>query len=54
MVTGVAAGVAAALASAEKKLPREVDVNAVQSKLRALGMDLDLLQRLGPCPTTLS
>ena len=50
MVTGVAAGVAAALASAAGQSPRQVDVNAVQARLRGLGADLDLLRRLGPSP----
>jgi hypothetical protein len=50
MVTGVAAGVAAALASATGQAPRQVDVNAVQARLRELGADLDLLRRLGPSP----
>jgi hypothetical protein len=50
MVTGVAAGVAASMASAAKQPPRQVDVAAVQARLRELGMDLDLLRRIGPSP----
>jgi hypothetical protein len=50
MVTGVAAGVAAALSSAAGQSPRQVDVSAVQARLRGLGADLELLQRLGPSP----
>jgi hypothetical protein len=53
MVTGVAAGVAGALASAAEETPRDVDVAAVQTRLRELGMDLDMLQRLGPSPEAL-
>ena len=53
MVTGVAAGVAAALACRTGVPPRRVDVRAVQARLRELNMDLDLLRRLGPAPDRL-
>ena len=50
MATGVGAGVAAALAARAGVPPRRVDIRAVQSGLRSLGVDLDLLRRLGPVP----
>lgn len=53
MATGVAAGVAAALAARAGVPPRQVDIGAVQAKLRALGIDLGLLGRLGPSPDRL-
>jgi len=53
MATGVAAGVAAALAAHAGVPPRHVDIGAVQAKLRALGIDLGLLGRLGPSPERL-
>src|SRR6202011_638070 len=53
MATGVAAGVAAALAAQAGVPPRRVDIRAVQAKLRDLGIDLDLLGRLGPSPERL-
>jgi len=53
MATGIAAGVAAAHAARAVGAARAVDVGAVQATLRALGMDLDLLRRLGPSPATL-
>jgi hypothetical protein len=53
MASGVAAGVAAALAARSSVPPRQVDIRAVQSRLRALGTDLDLLLRLGPSPERL-
>jgi hypothetical protein len=53
MATGEAAGVAAAVAVAGGRTPREVDVREVQAGLRRLGVDLDLLGRLGPSPERL-
>ena len=53
MASGVAAGVAGALAARAGAPPRQVDVRAVQAALRALGVDLDLLSRLGPSPERL-
>ena len=53
MATGVAAGVAAALAARAGVPPRAVDVRAVQRELTRLGVDLDLLRRLGPMPASL-
>jgi hypothetical protein len=53
MATGVGAGVAAALAVKASVAPRGVDVRAIQAQLRGLGVDLDLLQRLGPSPERL-
>jgi hypothetical protein len=53
MATGVAAGVAAAVACQTGVPPRRVDVGTVQSRLRALNMDLDLLRRVGPSPDRL-
>ena len=53
MATGVGAGVAAALAVQTGVPPRHVDIRAVQTRLRALGVDLDLLGRLGPSPERL-
>ncbi len=53
MATGVGAGVAAALAVQAGVAPRHVDIHAVQARLRALGVDLDLLGRLGPSPDRL-
>ncbi len=53
MATGVGAGVAAALAVQTRTLPRHVDIHAVRDRLRALGVDLDLLARLGPSPERL-
>lgn len=53
MATGVGAGVAAALAVQAGVPPRQVDVRAVQARLRGLGVDLDLLRRLGPSPERL-
>jgi hypothetical protein len=53
MATGEAAGVAAAVAVADGVPPRRVDVAKVQRGLRALGVDLDLLLRLGPMPDRL-
>jgi hypothetical protein len=50
MAAGEAAGVAAAIAVADGVKPRAVDVTKVQHNLRALGVDLDLLRRLGPSP----
>ncbi len=54
MASGVAAGVAAALAARAGVPPRQVDVRAVQARLRDLGADLDLLRRLGPSPERLA
>jgi succinate dehydrogenase/fumarate reductase flavoprotein subunit len=53
MASGVAAGVAAALSVQAGVPPRHVDIRAVQAKLRTLGVDLDLLGRLGPSPERL-
>jgi len=53
MVTGIAAGAAAAVASAAGRPPRAVDVAVVQAKVRGLGMDLEMLRRLGLSPATL-
>lgn len=53
MATGVAAGVAAALAARADVPPRAVDVPAVQGELISLGVDLELLRRLGPSPASL-
>jgi len=53
MATGVAAGVAAALAARANVPPRAVDTRAVQRELGRLGVDLDLLRRLGPSPASL-
>jgi len=53
MATGEAAGVAAAIVAADAVPPRSVDVAKVQAGLRKLGVDLDLLQRLGPTPDRL-
>ena len=53
MATGEAAGVAAAVVAADTVPPRSVDVAKVQAGLRKLGVDLDLLQRLGPTPERL-
>src|SRR5262249_37024298 len=53
MATGEAAGVAAATCVATDKAPRAVDVGRVQAGLRGLGVDLDLLGRLGPAPDSL-
>ena len=53
MATGVAAGAAAAVAARSGVQPRDVDVHAVQARLRDLGVDLDLLNRLGPTPASL-
>jgi FAD dependent oxidoreductase len=53
MATGVAAGVAAALSAQAGVPPRHVDIGAVQARLRSLGIDLDLLGRLGPSPERL-
>ena len=53
MATGEAAGVAAAGAFADGVPPRNVDVSKVQAGLRKLGVDLDLLLRLGPTPERL-
>jgi FAD-dependent oxidoreductase family protein len=53
MATGVAAGVAGALAARAGIPPRTVDVRAVQGALGRLGVDLDLLRRLGPTPASL-
>jgi hypothetical protein len=53
METGVAAGVAAAVACRAGVPPRRADVGSVQAGLRALNMDLDLLRRLGPSPDRL-
>jgi hypothetical protein len=53
MATGEAAGVAAAIVVADGVKPRAVDVTKVQHHLRALGVDLDLLRRLGPSPDRL-
>src|SRR5947209_5738031 len=53
MATGVGAGVAAALAARAGVPPRRVDIRAVQSGLRSLRVDLDLLRRLGPAPDRL-
>ncbi len=53
MATGVGAGVAAALAAQAGTPPRHVDIRAVQTRLRGLGVDLDLLARLGPSPERL-
>ncbi len=53
MATGVGAGVAAALAVQAGAPPRHVNIRAVQTRLRALGVDLDLLGRLGPSPERL-
>jgi carbohydrate-binding DOMON domain-containing protein len=54
MATGVAAGVAAAVACRSGVPPRVADISAVQSGLRALNVDLDLLRRLGPSPDHLA
>jgi hypothetical protein len=54
MATGVAAGVAAAVACRSGVPPRYADIGAVQSGLRALNVDLDLLRRLGPSPDHLA
>jgi len=53
MASGVAAGAAAALAARAGVTPRDVDVRALQAKLRELRVDLDLLRRLGPSPDRL-
>lgn len=53
MASGVAAGTAGALAAAADVPPRQVDVRAVQAQLRRLGVDLELLRRLGPSPERL-
>jgi hypothetical protein len=53
MATGEAAGVAAAVAVADGAAPRAVDVGRVQGGLGRLGVDLDLLRRLGPSPDCL-
>jgi FAD dependent oxidoreductase len=53
MATGEAAGVAAAVAVADGAAPRAVDVGRVQGGLGRLGVDLDLLRRLGPSPDRL-
>ncbi len=53
MATGVAAGVAAALAARADVPPRTVDIRAVQRQLGRLGVDLELLRRLGPSPASL-
>jgi hypothetical protein len=53
MASGVAAGVAAALAAGAGVTPRDVDIRALQAKLRELRVDLDLLRRLGPSPDRL-
>lgn len=53
MATGVAAGVAAALAARANVPPRAADTRAVQRELGRLGVDLDLLRRLGPSPASL-
>jgi len=50
MASGVAAGVAGAVAAQSGVAPRQVDVRSVQAGLRSLGVDLDLLRRLGPSP----
>jgi hypothetical protein len=54
MATGVAAGVAGALAARAGAPPRAVDVRAVQRELARLGADLELLRRLGPSPASLT
>jgi len=54
MATGVAAGVAGALAARAGVPPRAVDVRAVQRELTRLGADLELLRRLGPSPASLT
>ncbi len=54
MASGVAAGVAAALAARTGVEPRRVDVAGVQGALRRLGVDLELLRRLGPSPERLA
>jgi hypothetical protein len=53
MATGEAAGVAAAVAVADGVSPRRVDVAKVQAGLRRIGVDLELLQKLGPSPERL-
>jgi hypothetical protein len=53
MATGEAAGVAAAVAVASGVPPRRADVAKIQHGLRTLGVDLDLLLRLGPTPERL-
>jgi hypothetical protein len=53
MATGVAAGVAGALAARAGVPPRAADVRAVQRELTRLGVDLELLRRLGPSPASL-
>ena len=53
MASGVAAGAAAALAVRAGVTPRDVDIRALQAKLRELRVDLDLLRRLGPSPDRL-
>lgn len=53
MATGVGAGVAAAVAVKAGAPPRHVDIHAVRDRLRVLGVDLDLLARLGPSPDRL-
>ncbi len=53
MATGEGAGVAAAIAAADAVPPRSVNVAKVQAGLRKLGVDLDLLRRLGPTPDRL-
>jgi hypothetical protein len=54
MATGVAAGVAASVAARTGVPPRAVDVQAVQRELTRLGVDLELLRRLGPSPASLA
>lgn len=53
MATGVAAGVAGALSARAGVAPRSVDIRAVQRELTRLGVDLELLRRLGPSPASL-
>jgi FAD-dependent oxidoreductase family protein len=53
MATGEAAGVAAAVSVADGVPPRAVDVAKVQRGLGRLGVDLQLLQKLGPSPERL-
>ena len=53
MATGEAAGVAAAVAVADGMPPRRAEIAKIQRGLRTLGVDLDLLLRLGPTPERL-
>jgi FAD dependent oxidoreductase len=53
MATGEAAGVAAAVSVADRVSPRAVDVSKIQRGLQRLGVDLELLRKLGPSPERL-